>query len=234
MNLDMTVKDTSSLINTAKDPKAFLPHFQNWLQTKCFQEVIWNPQIIKDLGKNRLSDYWWDELVLKESLKKADEMVWIKSLEAELYRPTSIHPWLKGPWNFSIHDTLRKHTLTRLEHKFYELESTSGKTALETPLKFNFIDFDIEPDKESYLGYWVPPKGQGNYIAGLCYSRFKLTLAFERTSWVSLSQLHDQGEGTSIVSTCLYNLPEPTLEELVNNTDKKSWHFEPDSKAQEL
>jgi hypothetical protein len=234
MNLDMIAEDASSLIKTAKDPEAFLPHFQNWLQTKCFQEVIWNPQIIKDLGKNRFSGYWWDELVLKESLKKADEMVWIKSLEADLYKPTSIHPWLKGPWNFSIHDTLKKHTVARLEHKLYELGSMPGETASETPLKFNFIDFDIEPDKESYLGYWVPPQGQGNYIAGLCYSQFKLTLTLERTSWVSLSQLHDQGEGTLITDVCLYQLPEWTLYGLTQNTDKKSWHFEPDPKAQEL
>ena len=230
MNLDMTAKDTFSLINTAKDPEAFIPFFQDWLEKKYAQEFLLDIKMTPEIFNNRLPDYW-DELVLKESLKKADEMARIQRFEAELYRPTSIHPWLKGPWNFSIHDTLRNHTLARLEYKFYELESASGETVWEAPLKFNFIEFDIEPDKESYLGYWVPPKGQGNYIAGLCYSRFKLTLALERTSWVSLSQLHDQGEGTSIISTCLYNLPEPTLEELVNNTDKKSWHFEPDSKA---
>ena len=227
MNLDMTAKDTFFLIDTAKDPETFLPYLHNWLQTKCSQKFSQNPKVIQDIINNRLSDYW-DELILEESLKKADEMAWIKRLEADLYKPTSIHPWLKGPWNFSIHDTLRKHTLKRLEYELYELESTSGKITLGPPLKFNFVEFDIEPDKESYLGYWMPPKGQGNYIAGLCYSRFKLTLTLERTGWVSLAQLHDQGEGKLITDVYFYELPEQTLNELIYNTDKKSWHFEPD------
>jgi len=215
--------EISALIDSAKDSEAFYKVFQKWVEKKYsleFMQIGPGLSKLENFQENIIN--YWDELVLKESIKKAEEMIIIKDFEAEICQPSPTHPWIQGPWNNKINTTLVKHTFERLQFILWEFFEQD----LKKDLKFELIGISIEPDKESYIGYWCPPKGQGNCIEALCYSKFKIQFVFNRLNWISLTQLHDEGRGDRISYSFDYELPEKRIRELYA-TKKNDWHFEP-------